>query len=68
MLNHRHPSPYERKILGMLLVDVGAVEILRVIGQHVATEHPDATDGDELRSRIFRIAKDIDAIHCPYAR
>ena len=55
----RHPTAAERKILGALLDEVGPPELLRLIGQYVAHEHPDLLKGDEIRGSLARLAKAI---------
>lgn len=60
MFNKRHLSSCEAKVLAALLDECGVVEVLRIIGQYVAHEHPDLTTGNEYRTQINRIALAID--------
>lgn len=55
-MNHRHLNCCERKIVGALLDEVGAPELLRVIGQYLANEHPSAAIGSGYRTDLNVIA------------
>lgn len=57
MMNYRNPSRTERKAIRDLCEVIGAVEVLRVVAQKIANDHPNAAAGDNFRTSIDRIAK-----------
>jgi hypothetical protein len=61
MMNYKHLSYSDRQQLSKLLARVGTVEVLRSIGQRIATEHPSADQGDKYRTRVNEIASDLDS-------
>ena len=52
-MNHRHPTDAERQQIRKLVDDIGPVEVLRVLGQIIAHDHPSVDQGDEIRRNIF---------------
>jgi hypothetical protein len=61
MMNYRQPSVSERKQIRLLCHDIGAVEVLRVIGNIIQNDHPDLTTGQEVRAALWAVAKQLDS-------
>lgn len=59
MMNYKHLSQGDRMTLLKMAEETGPVEMIRCIGQIIATQHPDLTAGDELRSRLMAIANEL---------
>lgn len=59
MMNYRHLTQAEKTTVQAIAEDAGVVELLRLIGSIVAHNHFDITQGDKIRSEIFKIAKTI---------
>ena len=55
----RHLTPTDRKILGILLEENGPAEVLIALGQYLAHELHDRDRGDDYRSQLYRIAREI---------
>jgi hypothetical protein len=61
MMNYRHPSYAERQQIRQLCDNIGAVEVLRVIGNIIQNDHPDLTTGQEVRAALWAVAKQLDS-------
>lgn len=59
--NTKHLSPAAAQLLRSFVDDWGMVETLRTLGQITAHDHPDLNKGMELRSRLFKIAAELEA-------
>jgi len=58
-MNNRHPTDSERQQLRKLVDDIGPVEVLITFAQIVANDHPCVDQGDEIRRRLLREARQI---------
>lgn len=56
---NRHLESDQRATLTLLLDNCGPAEILRTIGQWVATEHVDADEGDHIRTALNAAARKL---------
>jgi hypothetical protein len=59
MTHQRHLTSEERLVLKDLLEAVGVVEVLRGVGAYVGHTDPDLARGGSFRSRLYKIAVDI---------
>lgn len=59
VMNHRHPTDSERQQIRKLVDDIGPVEVLRLLAQIVANDHPCVDQGDEIRNHLMLEAKQI---------
>ena len=55
----RHLNEGERAIIRKIADETGAVELLRTVGSIIANDHPDGHKGSEYRSRIMKIALEL---------
>lgn len=55
-MNHRHPTDAERQQIRQLVTDIGPVEVLRLLGQIIANDHPTSYLGDDCRRSLFKEA------------
>jgi hypothetical protein len=60
-MNYKHLSQKQRIAMLSIAEDSGPVEMLRCLGQIIATQHPDLTAGDSLRSRLLAIANELNS-------
>jgi hypothetical protein len=63
-MNHRHPTDEERQQIRKLVDDIGPAEVLTVLSQIVANDHPCVDQGDEIRKFLLREARQIRETWC----
>lgn len=61
MMRFRELTTPEREAVAEVIRSAGAVTVLYLVGGIVANDHPDASQGDEYRSLIYRLANKIGA-------
>jgi hypothetical protein len=59
MSKRPHLTKDEKDAISVMFKEVGASELLRLIGQLIAHNHADVHKGDEIRSQLCEIAKDV---------
>jgi hypothetical protein len=61
MMNRRHPTETERQIVRILVTDIGAVELIRLIGQMIANDGVQVEIATAYRSALMKVARELDA-------